>query len=361
MTVATASFTGMAARRERWNRFLAPKAEGGFLFLISVNHPSRQGPRNPWPWPNLVKERIEAAWRGYERALRDAELFGDDRVPCLNPYTGTEIFAEAFGCAVHRPAEDMPFALPRVHAPAEAARLKTPRLEETPLMVLFEIAAELRRRGGPDAVMKLPDIQSPMDIAALIWEKAAFLEAMIDEPEAVQELAGKVRALLMAFLDEWFRRFGKAFVAHYPDYYMAQGITLSEDEIGAVNTDMFERLFRPELTELSNRYGGLGVHCCADARHQWSGLARVPGLRVLNLCSPPQRNAAEYVPDACRFFQDVCGQMHFGWNPPGNPATWPAQFPPRARVILAPTVESDEDGRRLCDALNAQREAFLSV
>jgi hypothetical protein len=55
-------------------------------------------------------------------------------------------------------------------------------------------------------------------------------------------LAVKVRALLVAFFDEWFKRYGTTFVAHYPDYVMHGGLTLSVDEVGAIGVGMNRRL-----------------------------------------------------------------------------------------------------------------------
>ena len=71
--------------------------------------------------------------------------------------------------------------------------------------MLFEIADELRRRGGPDALLKMVDMQSPMDIVAQIWDKTDLFVAMLETPDAVIELAATARALQTAFLDEWFR------------------------------------------------------------------------------------------------------------------------------------------------------------
>jgi hypothetical protein len=39
---------------------------------------------------------------------------------------------------------------------------------------------------------------------------------------------------------------------------MPKGITLSEDEVGSVSSEMFQKFFLPELQDLSARYGGLG-------------------------------------------------------------------------------------------------------
>src|SRR6516165_3048398 len=122
--------------------------------------------------------------------------------------------------AVRRPVQPPKDAMPSPRAlfpeASQVAGVRMPDLGVRPLSDLFEIADELRRRGGPEALMKVVDIQSPMDIAALIWDKNAFYVALRETPEAVVELAAKVRELLTTFLDEWFRRYGSEFIAHYP-------------------------------------------------------------------------------------------------------------------------------------------------
>jgi len=69
-----------------------------------------------WPW--LKAERIEAAWQSYNAMLEQSEWLDDDLVPYMPVSTGTEIFAEALGCAVYRPDDNNPFAIPFVHTPA---------------------------------------------------------------------------------------------------------------------------------------------------------------------------------------------------------------------------------------------------
>lgn len=332
----------LEARKQRWCDFLDPAQPPRHLFCIG--HDPAAPPR-PWPWPDNVPERIDWAWQTYERELERAEWLLDDTVPHLAPFTGTEIFAEAFGCQVHRADDNMPFALPLVHNAAEAARVRVPDLNVRPLAMLFEIADELRRRAGNGALLQLVDIQSPMDIAALIWDKNDLYMAMIQQPNAVKDLAAKVHELLVAFLDAWFERYGPAFIAHYPKYYMPWGITLSEDEVGAVNGEMFEEFFADELVALSRRYGGIGIHCCADARHQWDNFARVPDLRLLNLVQPP-----EELRDAYAFFASRVPQMH-SWCGDGEPWTWPGQYPSDARIVFRASAETREEALALSEKL----------
>jgi hypothetical protein len=334
----------IAARKQRWCDFLS-QPHSGHIFVIDYE-PDREEP--PLPWPELKAERIEWAWRDYERRLARMEWLDDDALPYLNVRTGTEIFAQAFGCPVHYPQDNMPFALPLIHSASEVSRLQVPEVSRSSLAYLFDMADELRRRAGPGALLKLVDIQSPMDIASLIWDKSTFYVALLEAPEAVRELAEKVQQLLTTFLDEWFHRYGREFIAHYPDYYMPQGITLSEDEIGAVSESTYDALFLPELVALSHRYGGIGVHCCAHACHQWAGLKRIPALRLLNLVQPEN-----VLQEAYAYFAHL-PQMH-SWCGDGDPWTWPARYPAGSRVVIQAPARSKDEAQRLAEKLRAMQ------
>jgi hypothetical protein len=181
-------------------------------------------------------------------------------------------------------------------------------------MRIFDFAQRLKA-AAPDAVLGVPDIQSPLDIAALVWEKENFFMAMYDEPEAVKDLISMANELLTEFLDLWFKTFGGEFISHCFDYYMPYGITLSEDEVGSISADAFREFSYPTLRELSKRYGRIGIHCCANARHQWEVFKSIPNLVVLNIVQPPEilKAASSYF--AGRVGQDkgAVGQL-FWWD-----------------------------------------------
>ena len=349
-------------RLDRWNSFVEGRS-GSFMFHVNFSLPDLEAqlPTAPPLWPDKARERIEHRWAEYKIMCRKAELVEDDRIPFISNLTGTEIFAEAFGCKVHRPDNNNPFALPFIQSAAQADRVKLPELSMSSLAYLFDIADELYRRGGTDVVMKPVDIQSPMDIVALIWEKTDLFCAMIETPDAVTELAGKVRALLAAFFDEWFKRYGTTFVAHYPDYVMHSGITMSVDEVGSINEDMFRDFFRDELIALSEHFGGLGIHCCSDARHQWHNFRQLPGLKVMNHNAPPTRNAREYLLDAIKFYGDDITQVPVGWTPDGRPETWPMQFPEGARIVFDVLAEDAHTAVEVANRLQEIRERLKSA
>jgi hypothetical protein len=342
----------ISLRKRRWLDFYDLTKTASNLFIINYT-PGLY--TRPWPRPELIKERIEWSWLKYQIQMEQLAWLDDDSIPFLDIFTGTEIFAHAFGCKVVYPIDDMPFALPLINTAQEVSSLKVPDFGSTDLSLLFEIADILIKRSGPDALLRLVDVQSPMDIAALIWEKSSFYTALHDAPEAILELADKVEQLLTHFLDEWFRRYGSEFIAHYPDYYMPQGITVSEDEVGSVSTSMFEDFFLKELNQLSLRYGGIGMHCCANAHHQWDNFLKIQNLHMLNFVQPP-----EIVRKAWSFFAGHTPQTH-DYNGDGPAWTWPDQYPSNARILMNVTVDDKTQAVEVSQKIREKKVRILQA
>ena len=237
-----------------------------------------------------ISERPVADWvpvyvRRYEERVRFLEAIGDDSVPYANLNTNTGVFAAAFGCPIHVYAEETNAAArPVVRTAREADALPEPSLGARTVSRIFELGRLMRRELGPEAPIGVPDIQSPFDIAALVWNKEDFLVALLEEPEAVRRLVGKCLRLLTGFLTEFKREFPECNLCHCPNAWAPPrlGAWLSEDEVGSLSPAMFEEFCLPALVELSETFGGLFMHCCASAEHQFPGFLRIPDLRGLN-------------------------------------------------------------------------------
>ena len=128
---------------------------------------------------------------------------------------------------------------------------------------------------------------------------------------------------------------------------MPYGITLSEDEVGAVSPAMFKRFFLPELSELSDHFGCMGMHCCANSMHQWKYFKEIPNLRMLNIIQPEA-----VVREAYPFFQTVCGQTH-GFQGSGPAWSWPAQWPGDCRILFDLNAASREEAIELLERIQA--------
>ncbi len=338
-------------RIQRWKDFYRV-GDGKTDVLFLVNYHAPDSPPSPPLWPELKQERIEWSWQTWLRDMEKSTWLEDDAIPCMMVLKGTEVFAECFGCEAHRPLYSYTGAKPMVFSPKEAAKVRTPRLEDTPLMMYFEMADELRARAGRDVIFRIPGIPSPMDIVAQIWDKSDLFPTMLEDPEAVMDLAARVRPLLVAFIDEWFRRYGTEFIGHYPAYYMEGGLSITVDEIGNFSSDMYREFVEEDLRMLSQRYGGLGIHCCANSRHQWENLSRLPGLRLLNLCRPEKTLWESYT-----YFRDITAMWpekmeHNVPEPMVNPPK--AALPEGVHVILSENAATRDDALRIAERLHRE-------
>jgi hypothetical protein len=341
--------SAVLSRKLRWLDFYDLTSPRRVTYLIRY---APDLPPRPLPTPERIPERIDWIWQNYEYHMRRMDWLQDDTLPCIDMLTGTEIFAEAFGCRILYPIDNNPAPFPLIHNTAEAETLQIPSLDAPPLRRVFEMADQLARRAGPGALFRLVDMQCPLDVAAMMWDKLDFYPALVKYPEVVNDLVEKITSLQFAFLDEWFLRYGKEFVAHYPDYYMPQGITLSVDEIGAVSGKMFLQYFLPYLNRFSEHFGGLGIHCCAHARHQWENLKKIKGLRLLNI-----NNQGGMVREAYSFFADFVSQWHYDQSPvPLSPLEWLEEIPANAHVALDLSAGSRKQAQLLSEQFSRWNE-----
>jgi hypothetical protein len=220
----------------------------------------------------------------YERRALLLEQLDHDDVPYVNLNTHTGVFAAAFGCLMHHFEGSLDAAMPIVSTDEEADRLPQPTLDSPSLARYFELADLVRERVGPGVPIGGPDYQSPFDIAALIWRKESLYLAIHDNPAAVKRLVAKCHKLLETFWHEMRRRVPECNVCHCPCVWAPPhlGCSLSEDEAGCMSTAMFDEFCLPPLVALSETFGGMFVHCCADADHQYESFLRIPNLRGMN-------------------------------------------------------------------------------
>lgn len=235
-----------------------------------------------------VTELISTEISRYYEWVKLAEKLSDATVPSASMVTGTHVFAVAFGAEVHlQPGNYVPFAMPFINAPETISKLEVPDIWKSPVLYrIFEYGDALRKELGKDVPLAPPDIQTGFDIACLIMDKQELFCAMMREEtkDAVKELCTKCSKLLINFLQELRKEFPTMHPCHCPTSWAPpeMGPWFSNDECGSLSPAMFEEFCLPEIIELSKTFGGFGMHCCADAEHQFKLFEQIPGFYAFN-------------------------------------------------------------------------------
>lgn len=332
-------------RKKNWEELYEGKRNFAYMVSPKVGLGDVVGKR-PRAWffeKKYIDATLEWSKRYYDEQVNLIEKLDDDRIPYLYIPTGTEIFGQSFGCKVKYPNDNMPFALPLIHDLKDVGKLKNTDIGDEPLSTILNMMDRLYDWAGDDAVTKLIDVQTPMDIMALLVEKTAYYIAMLDDPDILFNLVSQIKKVMFDFFDEWFNRYGNEYIAHFPDYFMKGGLSVSEDEIGAVSVELFEKYFLGELDEISEHFGGIGIHCCADSAHQWDNFAKVKNLKLLNLHQPN-----EIITKAYEHFENITVQFHNAQGT-GDIDKWYTAKPKNARCVYNIEVNDIEEGKKVIE------------
>lgn len=223
--------------------------------------------------------------REYAQEIRDLESVGDDRVPAAKLWTGSQIYAEAFGCEVHIYPSDPPASKPLVESPEEADQIQEPDMWNCPnIMRIFEFARKLLSELGPETPLAPPDMQSGFDIACQIWNKEQLFYALVEDKDAVHRLSEKCARFFKKVQQELRKEFPTMHPNHCPMNWTPPelGVWISNDECGVMSNKMFREFMLPEIKDLSETFGGIGMHCCASAEHQFPIFNEIPGWYAFN-------------------------------------------------------------------------------
>jgi hypothetical protein len=289
----------------------------------------------------------------YHAQVKLLEELDDDSVPIARIIGGTHIFAQAFGAKVYEYPDSLPAAMPLVATAEKAGKLTVPDIWSCPgLMRIFELAKLVEKELGTDVPLGPCDMQSGFDIAAQLWDKEDFLCTMLLEPEAVKTLAGKCAELLKTFLAELRREFPQMSPCHCPGTWMPPhlGPWVSNDECGVINAAAFEEFVLPELIDLSKTFGGLGMHCCANAEHQCEAVKKIPNFYGFNRVAGKQGKG--YLP-LLEHFSGPTAPVHvLAWLTDDEINQLLNTAPTETRFIFNAVGVNAEEGRRWLDKIS---------
>ena len=130
-----------------------------------------------------------------------------------------------------------------------------------------------------------PDLQSPVDVASMIFDYTQLVYAMMDEPQRVHTLMRMVTDAIIRAC----RVFQKEMTG-YPlsgfNWWMPQGIWLSDDLQAVLNPDLYREFAVPYNEALAQEFGGLGLHSCGRILHNIENVVGTKGLIVFNTHDP---------------------------------------------------------------------------
>jgi len=206
----------------------------------------------------------------------------DDFVPALFPYLGTAILPSAFGCPVRWFDNQDPWAEPIIGGdPRRVYDLTVPGTASGLLGRVLDYTRYFREWTHGCYPIRMTDIQSPFDVAYLVWRHEEFLMALREHPAEVHYLLDLITSLIIDFVEAQRRISGDFIPCHFPPIWMpdGMGIAVSDDAMTLISPLDYRTFILPYINRLSETFNGIFIHTCGDFTHQLDNLTKVHKLR----------------------------------------------------------------------------------
>ena len=239
----------------------------------------------------------------------------------LEPWYGVGIYATAYGCKYEWVPGDAPQVRPIYKSLDEIDNIKKPDIAACDeLLVVLDMIRYFKEKTGGALEIVLTDTQSPNDTASLIMDTSEFFAATIEEPERLHPLLQSITDLICQFSDEQKNLIGERFTK--PGHQMisltdSSGISVSDDNMAFISNQSYNDTCLRYNNMLSDHFGGIALHTCGNAVHNFPRLLQTRGLNTVDLAVG---NAVDPSPnDSAKVAEifhgtDIIVKVRLGWN-----------------------------------------------
>ena len=263
-------------RREQRERRLRDFLDGDRVGFLIVQHP----PGKVWDTCNSVEE----VYRNNIQYLWDAlQVDWTDDLPFLEPWVGTGVYANAFGCEYVFRDDNAPHVHYRYHRIEETAEIEYPDYRKSPIMTMVLDCIDRLKDGTHGRVpIALTDTQSPFDTATLILDACELFAACYESEQLVVDFMQKITDLIIEFSRVQIALIGPDLLAKpghmLPSLPGGRGISISDDNLAVSSPSINRKIALPFDRQLADAFGGLAVHSCGVWAHTMAMLRDMPNI-----------------------------------------------------------------------------------
>ena len=136
----------------------------------------------------------------------------------------------------------------------------------------------------PDGdLVRMPDVQSPLGVAELLWDRGFYL-ALVDCPDAVHDLLQQITTFIIRFVQEVQRVAGPRLnAAGFPCIWSDPvGVYVADDSMSLISPAMHLEFSVPYLNRMADACGPLVYHSCSWWEPYFDNIHQLRNVRLMN-------------------------------------------------------------------------------
>lgn len=282
----------LAARLARWQAFMADPQPGQIMVNLAtwdmnLTLPVEARPLESWQFP-----RDCAAFADYQVRRLRAEWqltrhVDDDRLPFLNPGIGIALNSLYYADGPMGVSAGTTWRHPVIKEWADLEHLRC-SADNPWYRGLDAMNARFMAAGAGDYVVQTFSHFGPLDMANALRGNGLFTD-FYDEPEAVHRLLLQCTASIV-WLEEQQRRQVPMLAGGTPvwgTWVPGPATFMSEDAADLCSPALYQEFGQPHTAQVAAAGGGAWIHHHAKGFHNHASMARVPGLRCIEISWDP--------------------------------------------------------------------------
>ena len=215
-----------------------------------------------WCDINNAKECFEENLKYIEKSLDTKS----DHLPFMEPWYGTGVYANIFGCEYVWYKGEAPTVRYRYHDMYEVAGLRKPKWEDSEIAnLVIDTIKYMKSKTGDNIPIIWTDTQSASDTATLVLDASEVLIGCMIEKNLMHEYFKKINDVIIEFSKAQAEVIGNALIK--PGHIMLsssclKGMSVSDDNLAVASPDVNKEFNLYYDNLIGEAMGGIAIHSC---------------------------------------------------------------------------------------------------
>ena len=211
-------------------------------------------------------------------------------------FWNTHTVALAFGCEAVFTSEGKEWIVPRITDVGQVREIEIPDAKGGRTGEILEKMAEMMEHFPWDTLIRLPDIQSPLGVAELMWDQSFYL-ALLTHPEEVHILLEKISLFTINYINEIRKLLGNRYnpATHPQVWAPPEGYYMSDDVNSMLSPEQHLDFSIHYINRITRELGPLFYHSCTWTDPYFGNIEKLEGVRAVNWSFGTSADPAELI------------------------------------------------------------------
>ncbi len=208
-------------------------------------------------------------------------------VPSVNvePYFwNTHTIPLAMGCKAVKTSEGKEWVEHFIDDPAKVHDFEIPDVRKGRtgqiLEIIEKLAYDLRNE---ETLIRMPDIQSPMGVAELMWDQGFYI-MLLTNPEEIHEFLKKVTSFIIQYIQAIKKAAGNKYnpACHPQVWSDTQGYYIADDTNSLLSPEMHLDYSIPYINQITDACGPVLYHSCTWKEAYFENFRKIKNRKFMN-------------------------------------------------------------------------------